>query len=54
MVHRAAAIKKKEEEGTPYNTKLINGILKNITDIVCSVTDSLKKRVLPEEALLCG
>jgi hypothetical protein len=31
-------------EGTPYNTKLINnGVLKSMSDIVCSAIDSLKK-----------
>jgi hypothetical protein len=43
---------KNYEEGTPYNTKLINNdILKSTSDIVRSAIDSLKKNCYLKMAL---
>jgi hypothetical protein len=37
-----------QEEGTPYDTKLINNdTVKSRSGIVCTAIDYLKKRVLP-------
>jgi hypothetical protein len=42
----------KKEEGTPYNTKLINNdIAKGMSDTVCSAIDSLKEECYLKMAL---